>query len=149
MKVIFLENVKGIGRRGEVKNVADGYFMNFLAPRRLAKLATSEAVKQAESRMQKEVIEKERLKDEAALVQGKLNGLEINIKGKANGAKLYASLSIDDLIREVVDKVKIRLAKANFPSNLHIKELGSHEVEIKLAEGLKAKLKVNVVADPS
>lgn len=149
MKVIFLENVKGVGRKGDVKNVADGYFMNFLLPRKFARLATAEAIKQAETKMQKEVIEKDRLKEEATAVKSKLNGLEITIKGKANGAKLYASLSTDDLIREVVEKVKIRLGKSNFPASLHIKEIGTHDVEIKLADGLKAVLKVHVVADPT
>lgn len=149
MKVIFLENVKGVGRKGEVKNVADGYYMNFLAPRKFARLATSDAVKQAESRMQKEIIEKERLKEDAAIVKNKLNGLKLQIKGKANGSKLYASLSVDDLIREVVDQVKIRLGKGNFPTNLHLKDIGTHDVEIKLAEGLKAVLKVTIVADPT
>lgn len=149
MKVIFLENVKGVGRKGEVKNVADGYYMNFLAPRRFARLATLEAVKQAENRLQKEVIEKERLKEDAAMVRGKLNGLKIEIKGKANGTKLYASLSTDDLIKEVVALAKIRLGKSNFPANLHLKEIGTHDVEVKLAEGLKAVLKVTIVADPT
>ncbi len=149
MKVIFLENVKGVGRKGEVKTVADGYFLNFLAPRKLARQATADAVKQAEAKAQKEVIEKERLKEQAALVRQKLDGLEISLRGKANGSKLYASLGVEELIPAVVDSVKIRLAKANFPQNLDLKELGTHDVEIKLAEGMTARLKVQIVADPS
>jgi len=149
MKVIFIENVKGLARKGDVKNVADGYYLNFLAPRRLAKIATADAVKQAELRKQKEVIEEERLKDEARLVQGKLDGLTLELRGKAKGNNLYASISAEDLIRELVEKVKIRLDKNNFASKLHLKEIGSHDVEIKLAEGLKAVIKVNIKADPS
>lgn len=149
MKVIFLENVKGVGRKGEVKNVADGYFLNFLAPRKLAKMATDEAVRQAEAKKQKEVIEKERLKEEAGMVKSRLEAAVIELKGKANGPKLYASITSDDLIKALVDSVKIRLDKANFPSGLHLKEVGEHRVEVKLAEGLKAMLKVNIKADPS
>jgi large subunit ribosomal protein L9 len=149
MKVIFVVNVKGLARKGDVKNVADGYYLNYLAPRKLAKIATADAVKQAEARKEKEVIEEERLKDEARLVQGKLNGLKLELKGKAKGANLYASISVEDLIRELVDKVKIRLDKSNFASKLHLKEVGTHDVEIKLAEGLKAVIKVNIKADPS
>lgn len=147
MQVIFLDNVKGVGRKGEVKNVADGYFLNFLAPRKLARQATPDAVRQAQEKMQKEVIEKERLKEEAGMVRGRLDGLEIQLRGRANGIKLYASLGVDDLIAAVVDKVKIRLSKANFSENLHLKEVGSHDVEVRLAEGLKACLKVTIVAD--
>jgi large subunit ribosomal protein L9 len=149
MKVIFLENVKGVGRRGEVKNVADGYFLNFLAPKKLAKMATNDAVKQAEAKRQKEVIDKERLKEEVGMVKSRLEGTAIELKGKANGQKLYASITTEDLIKALVDKVKIRLDKANFPSGLHLKEIGEHQIEVKLAEGLKAMLKVHIKADPS
>jgi large subunit ribosomal protein L9 len=149
MKVIFIENVKGVGRKGEVKNVADGYFLNFLAPRKMAKIATPDAVKQAEEKKKKEVIETERLKEEAGLVKKKLDGLEIVLNGKAKGNNLYASIGADELIKQLVDKVKIRLDKSNFASKLHLKEVGSHDVEIKLAEGLKATVKVVIKADPS
>ncbi len=149
MKVIFLENVKGIGRKGDVKNVADGYYLNYLAPRKLAKIATAEAVKMAELKKQKEVMDAERIKEEAALVKSKLDGVVLDINGKAKGNTLYASIGVEDLIKGLVDKVKIRLDKSNFSNKLHIKEVGSHEVEIKLAEGLKAKIKVNIKADPS
>ncbi len=149
MKVIFIENVKGVGKKGEVKNVADGYFLNFLSPRKMAKMATPDAVKQAELKKQKEVIESERLKEEAGLVKKKLDGLEIVINGKAKGNNLYASIGAEDLIRELVNKVKIRLDKSNFASKIHLKEIGSHDVEIKLAEGLKAHIKLIIKADPS
>jgi len=149
MKVIFLENVKGVGRKGEVKTVADGYFLNFLTPRKLAKIATDDAVKQAENRRQKEVLEKERVKEEVLMVKTKLESTLIELKGKANGQKLYASINTEDLIKVLVEKVKIRLDKANFPGGVHLKEIGEHQVEVKLAEGKKAILKVVIKADPS
>ena len=148
MKVILLENVKGMGRKGDVKVVSDGYYLNFLAPKNLARLATDEAVKAAEAKKKKEVIEKERLKDEVKLVQSKLEGLHLVIKGKAKGEKLYASITVDDLIKQIVEKLKIRLEKNSFPAGLHLKEIGKHSIELKLAEGQKANLKVEIVADP-
>ncbi|MCC6643802.1 50S ribosomal protein L9 [Candidatus Peregrinibacteria bacterium] len=148
MKVIFLENVKGVGRRGEVKNVADGYYQNYLLPKKLSKIDTNEDVKQAEVKKQKEVIEKERLKDEASAVKDRLEALDLEIKGKAQGTKLYASITADELIKNIVDKAKIRLEKSNFPGGLHLKDVGSHTVEVKLAEGLKASLKVKIIASP-
>lgn len=147
MKVIFLENVKAVGRKGEVKNVADGYFLNFLAPKKLAKIATQELVKQAEVRKGKEVMEKERIKEEVNMVKERLEGVHVELKGKAKGKNLYASISIDDLIKALVDKVKIRLDKSNFPAGLHLKEVGDHTVELKLAEGQKAHLKITIKAD--
>ncbi len=148
MKVIFLENVKGAGRKGEIKNVADGYFQNFLFPKKLAVMATNDAVRQAEAKKQKEVIEKDRLKEDAKLVQSKLDGLSLEIKGKAQGTKLYASITAEDLIKAVVEKVKIRLEKSSFAGGVHLKEVGNHLVEIRLSEGLKATLRVQIIASP-
>jgi large subunit ribosomal protein L9 len=149
MKIIFLDNVKGVGRKGEVKNVADGYYLNFLAPRKLAKLATDDAIKAADARKKKEVMDKERIKEDAKMVQSRLNGLHLEVKGKAQGMKLYASVTVDDLIKLLVEKVKMRLEKSNFQSGLHLKEIGMHDVEVKLPDGLKATLKVEIKADPS
>ncbi|MCC7432054.1 50S ribosomal protein L9 [Candidatus Peregrinibacteria bacterium] len=149
MKVLFLENVKGVARKGDVKNVSDGYFMNFLAPKKMAVMATNDAVKAAEAKKQKEVIEKERVKEEAGMVKSRLDGLEILIKGKANGSKLYASIGMDDLIKAVLEKVKIRLDKSNFHDGVHLKEVGIHKIEVSLSEGLKAVLKVEIKADPT
>lgn len=148
MKVIFLENVKGVGRKGEIKNVADGYFQNFLLPKKMAVMATNDAVRQAEAKKQKEVIEKDRLKEDAKLVQSKLDGLSLEMKGKAQGTKLYASITAEDLIKAVVEKAKIRLEKSSFVGGVHLKEVGTHSVEIKLAEGLKATLSVKITASP-
>ncbi len=149
MKIIFLESVKGVGRKGEVKNVADGYYLNFLAPRKLARIATADLIKQAAGRKEKEVLEKERLKEEAGMVKSRLESTQIELKGKANGQKLYASITVDDLIKALVEKVKIRLDKANFPAGLHLKDVGEHTIELKLTEGLKANLRINIKADPS
>lgn len=148
MKVIFLENVKGVGRKGEIKNVADGYFQNYLLPKKMAVMATSDAIRQAEAKKQKEVIEKDRLREDAKLVQSKLDGLSLELKGKAQGTKLYASITADDLIKAVVEKAKIRLDKNSFSGGVHLKEVGNHSVEVRLAEGLKATLTVQITASP-
>lgn len=149
MKVIFLENVKGVGRKGEVKNVADGYYQNFLVPRRLARMATVDALKVAEEKMKKEIIEKERLMEESGMVRDKLDGLTLDIKRKTNGMTLYAALTTDDIIKEILEAVKIRLDKKSFPNKLNLKDVGNHKVELKLANGLKAEIFVNILADPS
>ena len=146
MKVIFLDSVKGVARKGEVKNVADGYYLNFLAPKKLARLATDDAIKVAESKKKKEVMDKQRIKEEAKMVQSRLDGLHLEVKGKAQGLKLYASINVDDLIKLLVEKVKMRLEKSNFQSGLHLKDVGMHNVEVKLPEGLKATLKVEIKA---
>ena len=58
MKVILMESVKALGRKGDVKNVSDGYYLNFLAPKNLAKVATDDAIKTAENKKQKKLLRK-------------------------------------------------------------------------------------------
>ena len=144
MQVIFLENVKGIARRGEVKNVKDGYFMNFLQPKKLAKIATPDAVKQAKEMEKKMVIEKEKIKEESKLVQSKLNGLNIEVKKKVQGEKLYASITIPELIDAIFKAVTIRLDKTHFNPVPHIKTLGKHKINVRLNEGVNAEVILEV-----
>ncbi len=146
MQVILTQNIKGLGQKGEVKNVKDGYFMNFLAPRKLAQKATPDMVKRAEEKAKNAVVEKEKLAEQAASVKEKLEALEVVIKAKASGQTLYAALTEDQIIEAVLAAAKIRLGKENLPSKLHIKEVGEHVLELKLAGDLKANLKVVVEA---
>jgi large subunit ribosomal protein L9 len=148
MQVIFTESVRNVGRKGEIKNVADGYYLNFLAPRKLALKATPDLIAQAKKRAEQEVIEKERLVDDAKLVKSKLDGLQITLKGKAKGNNLFAAVHEEQLIEEVLKQVKIRLSKNSFAEKINLKEIGQHSVELKLAQGLKAVLKVTIEANP-
>jgi large subunit ribosomal protein L9 len=148
MEIVLLQNVKDLGRKGEVKNVKEGYFLNFLAPRALAKKANADDVKNMKSRIEKQIIEKEQLELQAKQVKDKLEGLEIVIKGKAKGNNLYAAITAEALIDAILEKVKIRLSKENLPPKMHLKEVGEQQIELKLAGGLKASLKLKIEGTP-
>lgn len=148
MQVIFMEHVRNVGRKGEIKNVADGYYLNFLAPKKLAVKATPELIAQAKKKAETEVLEKERLVSDAKLVVSKLDGLQIALKGKAKGNNLFAAVHEEQLIEEVLKAAKIRLSKSNFAEKINLKEIGQHSVELKMAQGLKAVLKVKIEASP-
>ena len=148
MQVIFLESVKNVGRKGEVKNVADGYYFNFLQPKHLAVMATKDSIEEIKKQKEKEVMDMEKNKEEAKMVQERLSKLVLKYKGKANGTHLYASVTPQELIDMVLNEAKIRLDKSSFSSGLHLKDLGEHQVEIKLPQGLSAKVKLIIEGSP-
>ena len=148
MQVIFLQNVKNVGKKGDVKNVADGYFLNFLRPKNLAVLATNDALEKIKKKQQSEIIELEKTKEQANLIFSKLSGLTLKFKGKAKGNNLYASVTSDDLIAMILKEAKIRLDKNSFSGGLHLKELGEHNVEVKLPHGIIAKIKLIIENNP-
>lgn len=144
MQVLFTQAVPGIARKGDVKNVKNGYFRNFLMPRKLAVLATGDVMKHAEKMRQSELIQKERLLEDAKGVCAKINGLKIVIKMKSKGDKLYGSIAEKDLVEEVEKASKIRLEKKHFTLSEPIKMTGSFEVPVKIEEGAEAMLKVEI-----
>lgn len=147
MQVVFIQNIKGIARKGDIKNVKEGYFQNFLAPRKLAVLATADKLKQAEEMKKKMIIEKERLVEDAKHIQKKIDGLKLVLKRKSHEDKLYAAITEKDIIEEILTKAKIRLSKENFSSPVAIKSLGMADVNIKLAEGGEFKISLEIKSE--
>ncbi|MBU0668004.1 50S ribosomal protein L9 [Patescibacteria group bacterium] len=144
MQVLFLQDVRSVARKGEIRQVKDGYFINFLAPRKLAVLAGDSMVKHAEKMQKQVVVKKERLKEDALLIKKKMEGITIIIKAKANGDKLYGSISEKDLVAPILEASKVELEKSNIIMAEHIKTVGSHNVTVHLAKGIEANITVEV-----
>ena len=85
MKVVFLQDVKGQGKKGEIKEVADGYARNFLIPKGLAVEATKTRMKEIQEQQEKQRKTQEREKTEAVKVQQILNGQSVTIKARTGG----------------------------------------------------------------
>lgn len=145
MKVIFLQDVKGSGKKGEVKNVSDGYARNFLIGKGLAVEATAKNMNlldgQKASAQHKKDVEKQNAEEIAEIINGKT----ITAAAKAgSGGKLFGSVTagnIADLIEKQFGK-KIDKKKISLKSD--IKNFGTYEVEIKLYAGVIAKVTVDV-----
>ncbi len=139
MQVILLKDVPDLGEKGEIKEVALGHARNFLIPQGLVKEATAEAVKEVESKKEKEakVAEQDLVKTEE-LVQ-KLEGQTVEISAKASEeGTLYAGLSSSKIATALKNKgFEVR---ANQISATDIKELGEHEIVVNLDHGLEAKI---------
>ena len=145
MQVIFNQNIAGIARKGEIKKVSDGYYHNFLLPKKLAEIATPAKIKAAEIAKQKMTIEKDRIREEAESVKAKLDGLTISIKAKANGDKLYGSISEREILDLIKNKTNVSLGKDHFHLKEHIKMVGKFPLKIKLSESVSATMMLEII----
>lgn len=148
MKVILLKDVKGSGKAGTVLEVADGYARNYLIVKGLAIEATAKNINDLEGKKASAQYKLDTAKAEAEAAAKAVNGGKIVIKSKAGqNGKLFGSVTtsvISDKIKEqfgaTIDKKKISL-------NGDIKAYGDYDVEVKMTQGVNAKLTVSVVPE--
>lgn len=144
MQVILKQNVPSLGKKGEMKNVKEGYFMNYLMPRNLAEVATAAKIKQAEEMRKKEVVQHERIKEQAGEIKEKLKGLKITLKAKAKGDKLYGSITEKEILGALQEKLNVKLEKEHLLLSEHIKVVGTYEVPVRLVEGVEGKFTLEI-----
>jgi large subunit ribosomal protein L9 len=145
IKVILREDVSGVGRTGDVKQVKDGFARNFLLPRNLAVEASSHNLKQIELEQKKRESKKQNEKKKAQEVAGKLSGLSVTMAVEVNEEeKLYGSLTSQD-IAKAISAEGVDVDKKDIVLEAPLKELGIYDLEVKLHPDVSAKVKVWVV----
>ncbi|MCM1525214.1 MAG: 50S ribosomal protein L9 [Ruminococcus sp.] len=148
MKVIFLQDVKGSGKKGDVKEVADGYARNFLIGKGLAVEANAAnmsdlAGKKASEQHKADVARKEAL-DNAERLKGKT----VVIKAKAgSGGKLFGAVTASNVSDAVSEQLGVKADKKKISLNSDIKAFGEYTAEIKLHAGVAEKITVSVVEE--
>lgn len=148
MQIILNKDVKHLGRRGDIVNVKNGYFRNFLFPNNLAEMATKARLKVAEARLAERVKKMEEMKEKYTEVQASLEGKSFTFKAKTTGKDtLYKAVSEQDVIELVKADMKLELEASSIKFAEHIKTLGEHDVTVHLAEGVEATIKLTVEAD--
>jgi large subunit ribosomal protein L9 len=148
MKVILLDNIKGVGKKDEIINASDGYARNYLLPKKLAVEANSENLSKLNNKKEAANYRKDVEKQNAEELAKKLKGIMLKIKVKAGeNGKIFGGVTskeISDNLKSqynfIVDKKKIDLKET-------IKTLGEFNIDIKLFEGVIAKLKVEVISE--
>lgn len=145
MKVIFLQNIKGVGQIGDVKDVNDGYGRNYLLPRKLAKQATPQGLKEAELlREKREVIMKEQ-SNKAKEVAEKLKDITLEMSEKTNEkGKLFASVGKKEISHKLKEKTGVQVEDDMIQMDDHIKTIGEHTVQLELAPEVSVSLKIVV-----
>ncbi len=147
MKVILLQDVKSIGKKGDLCNVSDGYARNFLLPRKLAKEANAQAMnefKNAEAAKEYKVkVETEKAQQNVAALSGKV--VKITAKAGQNG-KLFGSVTAKELAEEINKQYGVEVDKRKIALENDIKSFGTYNFDVKFYNGHTATMSV-VVAE--
>ncbi|HZG15686.1 MAG TPA: 50S ribosomal protein L9 [Candidatus Bathyarchaeia archaeon] len=147
MRVIFLKDVKGQGKKGEIKDLSEGYVRNFLIPKGLVREATEGNVRDLEAKQRSEEKRKEQEKIEAQELAVKMNEMTVKIKGKAGeGGRLFGAISSKQVIQALEEQHKVKLDKRKLDMEA-IRALGVTQVKVKLHPDVTATLKVHVVEE--
>jgi large subunit ribosomal protein L9 len=148
MKVIFLKDVKGQGKKGQVKEVSEGYATNFLLPRGMARPATDGNMKTLENQAAAELRRKENEKDEAKALGAKLDDIQLTLKAKAGeGGRLFGAITSKQISEALTASHGITIDKRKMELGEPIRHLGVTQVSVKLHPEVKATLKVQVTEE--
>ncbi len=146
MKVIFLQDVKGSGKKGEIKNVADGYARNMLLPKGYAVEATAANMNKLEgaqaSAQHKIDVDIQAAKEAAEKIRGK----KVNIAAKAgSNGKLFGSVTAGNVADSLAEQLGVKVDKKKIALSTDIKNFGSYTAAVKLYNGITETIDVEVI----
>jgi large subunit ribosomal protein L9 len=145
MKVILLQDVKNIGKKGDVINTSDGYARNFLFPRKLAEEATDSSLHILNNKKENERKQKIAEIEAAQKLAGELKGKVVKITGKTGeSGKLFGAITSKDVAALIKTQYKVTVDKKKIVMET-IKVAGEYEIEVKLYPEVSTKMKVNIV----
>ena len=147
VKVILKENIKGVGKKDEIIEVKDGYANNFLFAQNKAVPATEENIKKLQNKAEKNKNDHAKEIKKAEEIKGKINNKEIVLAVKAGeNGKVFGSIWSKEIVDEVKKVFGLTIDKKKIDGeNSRMKELGVHDVEVKLHSEVKAILKVKLI----
>jgi len=146
MKVILTEEIRGLGTRGDVVTVKDGYARNFLLPKNLAREATTGNLKQIEHERRKWALLAQQEKDAAQKAADKVRGVKIRIEKRVgDNGHLFGSVTANEIADALAEK-GIEVDKRRIELSSPIKAAGMHDVEVRLHRDVTATIQVEVAA---
>lgn len=145
MKVILLKDIKGTGKRGDVKDVADGFARNFLIKKGLARQATTKALQTVVAQEKKKQKQAKVELKQAQSAASSLDGVSVSLTSKVSAeGTLYAAIGAAKIVKAIEQQHNQTINKKHIHIPTPIKEAGEHLVKIKLPHGLEAELTVVV-----
>jgi large subunit ribosomal protein L9 len=146
MKVILTEEIRGLGTRGDVVTVKDGYARNYLLPKNLAREASTGNLKQIEHERRKWSLLADQEKDAAQKAADKVKGVKITIEKRVGEhGHLFGSVTANEIADALLEK-GIEVDKRRIELEQPIKNLGVHDVDVRLHRDVTAQIKVEVIA---
>jgi large subunit ribosomal protein L9 len=147
MKVILLDDVTKVGRRGEVREVSDGYARNFLIPKKLALSATQGNLKNLEHIKQQAEAKADRVKSDAEGLRVQIEALLYEERRQASEeGKLFGSVTAQDIV-DFLGSRGVKVDRRRLTLDEPIKALGEFSVSMRLHPDVTAQLRVNVVRE--
>lgn len=146
MQVILNQDVKSVGKKGQLVEVSDGYGTNFLLPRKLAMIATKANINELKLKEQSEEHKKELELKSAQELGEKLKETNIKIPAKmGDNGKLFGSVTNKEIAAELEKQYKIKIDKKKIVLEDTIKTIGTHTITIKLHPKVTSKVNVQIV----
>ena len=148
MKVILLQDIKGVGKKDQIINANDGYVRNYLFPKKLAVEANAGNLGNLKAKQESNQYRKDVEKEEATKLANKLKDITLVLKVKAGeNGKIFGGVTSKEISENLKAQYKIEIDKKKIILSETIKILGTTAVDIKLYEGIIGKLKVQIIAN--
>ena len=148
MKVILLQDVKGTGKKGDIKNVSDGYARNFLIGKGLAAEATAANLNKLEGEKASAQHKIDVAKQDANAQAEKLNGKTVTVKAKAGqGGRRFGAVTLGNVADAISAQFGFSVDKRKLSVSSEMKNAGDYSAEAKLYAGISAKFTVSVVPE--
>lgn len=148
MKVILLQDIKGVGKKDEVINASDGYARNFLFPKNMALEANTENMSKLKAKQDSKDFKRGQEKEEAEKIAKKMEGILLKIKVKAGeNGKIFGGVTAKEISDNLKEQHNIDIDKKKIELKETIKNVGTLTVTIKLFDGVIGKLKIDVIGE--
>ncbi|MDD4290296.1 MAG: 50S ribosomal protein L9 [Patescibacteria group bacterium] len=148
MKVIFLKDVKNVAKKDDIKEVSNGYALNYLFPQKLAELADDKKIKQLEKQIYNAKQKQTKHEKNLDNLSNKISKIKITISVKANEeGHLFGGITAQDLSKILKEKHNIEISPSKIKLEHHIKTLGEHKIAIKLGQKNESFLLLNIIKD--
>ncbi|MDX9965637.1 50S ribosomal protein L9 [Sulfuricurvum sp. IAE1] len=145
MKVLLTKDVKGVGKAGEIKEVADGYGKNFLIGKGLALAATNEVLKKYEAEQRKKAADEAAEIERLNALKSRLGDLKVVITKKlGNTGHLFGAVTKDEIADALKAQYGIEIDKKELDAKHGIKTTGLHDLDLKLGHGIHATLHLEI-----
>jgi large subunit ribosomal protein L9 len=148
MKIILLEDVKSLGKRGDIVNVSDGYARNMILPKKLGVEANNKNMNELKLKQKNDEKKAQGILEEAKTLAAEINQKQVELKIKTGeGGKTFGSISTKEIATAAKSQHDLDIDKKKMQLSDSIKSLGFHEVQIKLHPQVTATLKVHVTEE--
>jgi len=145
MKVILIDEIRGLGTRGDVVNVKDGYARNYLLPKNLAREATPGNLKSVEQERKKWALLAQKEKDAASKAAEVVKGTKVTVQKRVGEhGQLFGSVTANE-IADALNAKGLQVDKRRIELGHPIKSLGTHDVEVRLYRDVSAQIQVEVI----